>query len=158
MDCSPPGSSVPGILQARLLERVAIPFSRLSSQPRDRIQVSCIAGRLLPEPPGKPIRRLEEGQFLFVPLSKLSNRSFPPRPQPPNFSVFSIKMKISYWFSLVMGSWRIEVGCLQYFQENARVRSVTLSFSIGIPQFAGNGSYCISFILSNWFSILFFFS
>ena len=45
MDCSPPGSSVPGILQARLLERVAIPFSRRSSQPRDRTQVSCIAGR-----------------------------------------------------------------------------------------------------------------
>ena len=35
MDCSLPGSSVHGILQARILERVAIPFSRGSSQPRD---------------------------------------------------------------------------------------------------------------------------
>ena len=35
MDCSPPGSSVPGILQGRILEWVAIPFSRESSQPRD---------------------------------------------------------------------------------------------------------------------------
>ena len=35
MDCSPPGSSVLGILQARILEWVAIPFSRGSSQPRD---------------------------------------------------------------------------------------------------------------------------
>ena len=35
MDCSPPGSSVHGILQARILESVAIPFSRGSSQPRD---------------------------------------------------------------------------------------------------------------------------
>ena len=35
MDCSLPGSSVPGILQARILEWVAIPFSRGSSQPRD---------------------------------------------------------------------------------------------------------------------------
>ena len=35
MDCSPPGSSVHGILQARILEWVAIPFSRGSSQPRD---------------------------------------------------------------------------------------------------------------------------
>ena len=34
MDCSPPGSSVHGILQARILERVAIPFSRVSSWPR----------------------------------------------------------------------------------------------------------------------------
>ena len=45
MDCSPPGSSVHGILQARILEWVAISFSRGSSQPRDWTQVSCIAGR-----------------------------------------------------------------------------------------------------------------
>ena len=44
MDCSPPGSSVHGILQVRKLERVAIPFSRGSSQPRDRTRVSCTAG------------------------------------------------------------------------------------------------------------------
>ena len=35
------------ILQARILERVAVPFSRGSSQPRDRTQVSCVAGRFL---------------------------------------------------------------------------------------------------------------
>ena len=45
MDCSPPGSSVHGILQARILEWVAIPFSRGSSGPIDETQVSCIAGR-----------------------------------------------------------------------------------------------------------------
>ena len=45
MDCSPPGSSVYGIFQARVLEWIAISFSRGSSWPRDRIQVSCIAGR-----------------------------------------------------------------------------------------------------------------
>ena len=45
MDCSPPGSSVHGILQARILEWVAIFFSRGSSPPRDRTQVSRIAGR-----------------------------------------------------------------------------------------------------------------
>ena len=44
-DCSLPGSFVHGILQARILEWVAIPFSRGSSQPRDWTQVSCIAGR-----------------------------------------------------------------------------------------------------------------
>ena len=48
MDCSPPGSSVPGVFLARLLEWVAIPFSRGSSQPRDQTQVSCIPGRILP--------------------------------------------------------------------------------------------------------------
>ena len=45
MDCSLPGSSVHGILQARILEWVAISFSRGSSWSRDRTQVSHIAGR-----------------------------------------------------------------------------------------------------------------
>ena len=44
VDCSPPGSSVHGILQARVLEWVAMPSSRGSSQPRDRTQVSHTAG------------------------------------------------------------------------------------------------------------------
>ena len=45
MDCSLPGSSLHGILQARILEWVAISFSRGSSQLRYQTQVSCIAGR-----------------------------------------------------------------------------------------------------------------
>ena len=45
MDCSPPGSSVHGVLQARILEWVAISFSRGSSWPRDWTWVSRIAGR-----------------------------------------------------------------------------------------------------------------
>ena len=45
MDCSPSGSSAHGILQARILEWVAIPFSRGSSRPRDWNCVSRIAGR-----------------------------------------------------------------------------------------------------------------
>ena len=45
MDCSPPGSSIHVILQARMLEWVAIPFSKGYSQCRDRTQVSSTAGR-----------------------------------------------------------------------------------------------------------------
>ena len=45
MDCSPPGSFVHGILQARILEWVAISCSRGSSPLRDRTRVSCIVGR-----------------------------------------------------------------------------------------------------------------
>ena len=45
MDCGLPGFSIDGILQARILEWVAVPFSRGSSQTRDRTQVSYIAGR-----------------------------------------------------------------------------------------------------------------
>ena len=45
MDCSPPGSSLHEIFQARILKWVAISFSRGSSQPRDQTWVSCTAGR-----------------------------------------------------------------------------------------------------------------
>ena len=44
MDCSQPSSSVHGVLQAIMLEWVAMPSSRESSQPRDWTEVSCIAG------------------------------------------------------------------------------------------------------------------
>ena len=52
MDCSPPGSSVHGILQARILEWAAIPFSRVSSPSRDQTRVSPAlqADSLPPEP------------------------------------------------------------------------------------------------------------
>ena len=46
VDCIPPGSSVHGILQARILEWVTIPSFRESSQPRNQIQVSHIEGTL----------------------------------------------------------------------------------------------------------------
>ena len=76
MDCSLPGSSLHGILppwdspsmgfslhgilQARVLEWVAIAFSRGSSRPRDRTRVSHIPGkRLTSEPPGKPLTLLQ---------------------------------------------------------------------------------------------------
>ena len=51
IDCSLPGSSVYGILQTRILEWVAIPFSRGSSPPRDWTQVSYIAGRFFTTEP-----------------------------------------------------------------------------------------------------------
>ena len=56
VDCSLPGFSVHGILQARILEWVTFSFSRGSSQPRDRTQVSCIvSGFFTTELPEKPI-------------------------------------------------------------------------------------------------------
>ena len=61
MDCSLPGSSIHGIFLARILEWVAIPFSRGSSWPRDQTHVSCITGRFFTtEPPGKPPRHVED--------------------------------------------------------------------------------------------------
>ena len=52
MDCSPPGSSVRGILQARILEWVAISFSRGSSRPRQ-------VGSLPLAPSGKPVETMQ---------------------------------------------------------------------------------------------------
>ena len=53
--CNPMNYTVHGILQARILEWVAIPFSRGSSQPRDQTQVSALQVDSLPaEPQGKP--------------------------------------------------------------------------------------------------------
>jgi len=63
MDCSPPGFSVPGILLERILEWVAMPFPKGSSQPKNRTCiscVSCIASRFftseLPEKPNLQCR------------------------------------------------------------------------------------------------------
>ena len=53
MDYSPPASSVHRISQASILEWVSIPFSRGSSQPRDRTQLSCLTDSLLAESPRK---------------------------------------------------------------------------------------------------------
>ena len=62
MGCYLPGFSVYGTLQARILEWVAIPFSRESSQPRDQTHVSCLqADSLLSEPPGEP---REENKYI----------------------------------------------------------------------------------------------
>ena len=53
--CNPIDYTVHGILQVRILQWVAFPFSRGSSQPRDRTHFPHISGRFLPaEPPGKP--------------------------------------------------------------------------------------------------------
>ena len=55
MDCSPPGSSVHGILQAKIVEWVAMPSSRGTFQPKDQAQSTALqVDSLLSEPPGKP--------------------------------------------------------------------------------------------------------
>ena len=59
MDCSLPGSLAHGILQARTLEWVVIPFSRGFSWPRDQIQVSHIAGRFF------TVWAIREAQFIY---------------------------------------------------------------------------------------------
>ena len=67
MNCSLPGSSVHGILQAGVLKRIAILFSSGSSQPRDWTWVSCIASLLPSEPPGQPWASIAFGILDLMP-------------------------------------------------------------------------------------------
>ena len=68
MDCSLPGSSVHGIPQARILEWVAISFSRVFSPTRDRTQVSCNAGdtSLIPYLVAQRVKHLPAMQETWV--------------------------------------------------------------------------------------------
>ena len=67
MDCSPPGLSVRGILQTRILEWVAIPSSRGSSQPRDWTKDSGIAGRFF------TVRATRQAHTTFFPSHNISS-------------------------------------------------------------------------------------
>jgi len=59
--------TVHGVLQARILEWVAVPFFRGSSQPRDQTQVSCIAVDSLPAvPPGKILPGLDSVENILL--------------------------------------------------------------------------------------------
>ena len=106
MDSSPPGSSVHGILQARVLKWVAISFTRESSQPRDQTQVSSIDRQML-------YRLSHQGpaqwrkDFLFrdrilhfylLPMFMLTPRPAPLRPALSE-GPLSLKMRIqAVWF------------------------------------------------------------
>ena len=69
MDDNLPGSSVHGILQVGILKWVTIPFSRASSQPRDRTWISCVTGKFfLSEPLGKPLYDLKWNNYHHTPL------------------------------------------------------------------------------------------
>ena len=70
--CSPPGSSVYGILQARILEWVAIPFSWGSSQPRDQTQVSINCRRIIYQLSHKESPRILE--WVVYPFSSRSSQ------------------------------------------------------------------------------------
>ena len=86
LDCIPPGSSVPRILQAKILEWVVIPFSKGSSQPRGQTQVS-FAAKLLQScptlcdptdssPPGSSVLRILQGRILEWVAISFSQVSF----------------------------------------------------------------------------------
>ena len=78
MDCSPPGNSVHWILQARILECIAMPSSRWSSWPKDQTHISCLLHwwmdslpRMLPGKSSFPLAQVEILSFHgMIPLAK----------------------------------------------------------------------------------------
>ena len=96
MDCNPPGSSVHGILQARKLEWVAIPFSRGSSRPRDRTRVSCLAGGFFAaEPPGPTGLGDPNRMGEWYPPQPLGCQSFPSPFQV--YQLCSLNYEVCFW-------------------------------------------------------------
>ena len=87
MDCSLPGSSIHGILQARILEWVGIPFSRGSSQPKNWTQnssISCIAGRFFTHWAIWEVKSIGNDPLKRIILVNI------PKPQPPSVQFSSV--------------------------------------------------------------------
>jgi len=77
MDCSPPVSSVHGILQARILEWVAIPSPGDLPDPGPNPGLLHCRQTLLPtEPPGKPLRNLYASHFIQLSGEALNKNAF----------------------------------------------------------------------------------
>ena len=117
MDCSPPSSSIHGILQARILEKAAMPSSRGSSRPRDQTQVSNVSciGRwvLLPwRYLGSLRKALESGKS--GPKSQLYfwliDQSWTCHPSEPQFLTCNLKIK----YRLCKSKWHDAWKCLVY--------------------------------------------
>ena len=115
---SPPGSSVHGILQARILKWVAIPFSRASSQPKDTTQVSHTARRFflfcfvlfLPsEPPGKP---RDIGWPRTIPVYLLKRRKTCNSAHQPNVHRLLYPYIFIFQLPQPWGSESVQDGCL----------------------------------------------
>ena len=109
MDCSPPGSSVHGILQTRILQWVAIPFSRGSSQPRDRTRVSCMAGRFFTFwATGKSLKKIQKYKNIRYFKIKLSSLVL------SLFCVGLVSWTSRWHRSVSCSSWRLPIYLAQW--------------------------------------------
>ena len=95
MVCNPPGSSFHGILQARILEWVTIPFSRESSWPREQTLVSCKVGRFF------TFRATRELAWIFKPIFQKKNNN---NNKKKNHILSSLQLKQVVQFSSVTQS------------------------------------------------------
>ena len=130
MECRPPGSSVHGIFQARILEWVAISSSRISSQAREQTHVSRISllagGFFTTVPPGKPnhtprpwILLMTWVTILWVPLTrhctKLLIHSTSSHADSSWLPFFSCKPLLSYQNFLMWSPFCLEIASYFFF-------------------------------------------
>ena len=104
MDCRLPCSSVHGILQVRIQDWVAIPFSRGSSQPKNRTQVSCITGRFF------TIWATREALCVSWVISKARNKS----------------SQMERWYLPTKQAWCVEVKAKRRWPEPTACPTATL--------------------------------
>ena len=122
-DCSPPGSSIHGILQARILEWVATPSSRGSSRPRDQTHIFGVAGGFLTaEPPGKLPQWSSAAAAAAKSLQLCLTLCNPIDGSPPGFSIHGIfQARVLEWgaiaFSITLISHRLFFLEVSFFQE-----------------------------------------
>ena len=107
VDCSPPGSSIHGILQARILELVAISFSKGSSWPRDRTQVSRIAGRRF------NLWATRDQADLMDTCNTRTERM---------------------WFSLTWAYWEVTVYKIDFVHGNRKLKMIMWAFSLKLGE------------------------
>ena len=112
MDYSLPDSSVHGISQARTLEWVAIPFSRGSSWPRNRAQISCMAGRFFNVWSIKEAQPMGRSIECYLPLSTYLNHCFGKNFKSSTIIMFGNDCKrqlVGHWKCFVWGhrTWRV---------------------------------------------------
>ena len=114
MDYSPSGSSVHGILQARILESVAIPFSKGSSQPKDQTQVSCTASRLFTIWATSEAREHWSGSLSLLSRIFLTQRLNPGlRTSGILFTIWTIRE--AYQGPVVLGTGKVKVLCCYFY-------------------------------------------
>ena len=132
MDCSPPGSSVREIHQARILEWVTIPFSWGSSRPWNRTQVSCIADGYC----SHEIKRslLLGRKAMINPDTALKSRDIlPPKVLLVKAMVFPIVMYgCESWTTNKAEHWRIDAFELWCWRRLLRVSRTTRRFNLSI--------------------------
>ena len=110
MDYSLPGFSVHGILQARILDWVAVPFSRGSSQPSNQTRVSCTAGGFFTSLAPRDAPKITQAGLYICVISKRRNNTFKCI-ENPILNVVSEKGYYGKYWALIWGFFEKEFAC-----------------------------------------------